>query len=188
MQALALQYDVQTFLQTDNRSRHCQEPQIQSEQKIEVIQNCFEGQVDDQIEAFMEIIIKAGRQAEMMKIFDYFLKQVKAYKHIGTAYVTSAKELTERQKLAIEARLLELTDFISFEMVYQTDPSLIGGMVIRIGDKVVDSSIKTKLENMSKELTFCLSGSLPSVYKAEHNFILNIFQPVSESGLHHQSN
>ncbi len=127
-------------------------PQIQSEQKIEVIQNCFEGQVDDQIEAFMEIIIKAGRQAEMMKIFDYFLKQVKAYKHIGTAYVTSAKELTERQKLAIEARLLELTDFISFEMVYQTDPSLIGGMVIRIGDKVVDSSIKTKLENMSKEL------------------------------------
>ena len=88
----------------------------------------------------------------MIKIFDYFLKQIKAYKHIGTAYVTSAKELTERQKLAIETRLLELTDFISFEMVYQTDPSLIGGMIIRIGDKVVDSSIKTKLENMSKEL------------------------------------
>ena len=66
--------------------------------------------------------------------------------------MTSAKELTERQKLAIETRLLELTDFISFEMVYQTDPSLIGGMIIRIGDKVVDSSIKTKLENMSKEL------------------------------------
>lgn len=127
-------------------------PQIQKEQKLEVIKNCFEHQVDEQIESFMEIIIKAGRQAEMMHIFDYFLKQVKAYKHIGTAYVTSAKELTEHQKLSIEKRLLELTDYVSFEMVYQTDVSLIGGMIIRIGDKVVDSSIKTKLENMSKEL------------------------------------
>lgn len=145
--------DVRTlFVSNPDLMKLLTHPQIQSEQKIEVIQKCFESQVDDQIESFMEIIIKAGRQAEMIKIFDYFLKQIKAYKHIGTAYVTSAKELTERQKLAIETRLLELTDFISFEMVYQTDPSLIGGMIIRIGDKVVDSSIKTKLENMSKEL------------------------------------
>ncbi len=37
-------------------------------------------------------------------------------------------------------------------MHYQTDASLIGGMVIRIGDRVVDSSIKSKLEEMSRNL------------------------------------
>ena len=38
------------------------------------------------------------------------------------------------------------------EMSYQEDPSLIGGLVIRIEDRVVDSSIKTKLEKLSKTL------------------------------------
>ena len=38
------------------------------------------------------------------------------------------------------------------EMIYSVDKSLIGGIVIRIGDKVVDSSIKTRLENLKREL------------------------------------
>ena len=47
---------------------------------------------------------------------------------------------------------METTSYQSFEMHYETDPSLIGGMVIRIGDRVVDSSIKTRLENLSRQL------------------------------------
>ena len=49
-------------------------------------------------------------------------------------------------------RLEETTKYESFEMNYQVDAALIGGMVIRIGDRVVDSSIKTKLYEMSREL------------------------------------
>ena len=37
-------------------------------------------------------------------------------------------------------------------MDYQVDDSLIGGMIIRIGDRVVDSSIRSKLDNLTKEL------------------------------------
>ena len=37
-------------------------------------------------------------------------------------------------------------------MNYQIDKSIIGGMIIRIGDRVVDSSIKSKLENMAAGL------------------------------------
>ena len=49
-------------------------------------------------------------------------------------------------------RLLQTTKYESFEMNYQVDASLIGGMVIRVGDRVVDSSIRTKLEDMKKQL------------------------------------
>ena len=38
-------------------------------------------------------------------------------------------------------------------MNYAVDKSLIGGMVVRIGDRVVDSSVKTKLETMARELS-----------------------------------
>lgn len=127
-------------------------PQIAKEEKIAVIENCFGGKVDDAITGFLTIVVKAGRQAELERIFVYFLNAVKAYKHIGTAYVTSAAALTDAQKTAVEARLLQLTDNVSYEIFYSVDPSLIGGMVIRIGDKVVDSSIKTQLETISKQL------------------------------------
>lgn len=127
-------------------------PQISKEDKIQIIKECFDGKADDAITGFMVIVVKAGRQTEFMAIFDYFLEAVKAYKHIGTAYVTSAVELTDEQKAAVEARLLELTDNVAYDMVYRVDAALIGGMVIRIGDKVVDSSIKTKLETISRQL------------------------------------
>ena len=42
---------------------------------------------------------------------------------------------------------------MQFEMHYDVDASLLGGMVIRIGDRVVDSSIKTRLYGLKKELS-----------------------------------
>ncbi len=83
---------------------------------------------------------------------DYFIRSVKEYKKIGTAYVATAVELSKNQKKEVENRLLETTSYVQMEMEYSVDKSLIGGMVIRIGDRVVDTSIKNKLNELSKEL------------------------------------
>ena len=53
----------------------------------------------------------------------------------------------------LEKKLLETTAYVAFEMHYSVDPALLGGMVIRIGDHVVDSSIKTRLYELKKELS-----------------------------------
>ena len=50
----------------------------------------------------------------------------------------------------MDKRLLETTKYESFVMKYEVDPALIGGMNIQIGDRVVDSSIKKKLNNIAK--------------------------------------
>lgn len=80
------------------------------------------------------------------------MAKVKEYKKIGVVYVTTAVQLTQSQKDDVEKRLLETTSYTKFEMNYTVDAGLIGGMVIRIGDRVVDSSIKSKLDAMSREL------------------------------------
>lgn len=67
--------------------------------------------------------------------------------------MTSAMELSEAQKEAVEKRLLETTKYVKFEMHYAVDSALIGGMVIRIGDRVVDSSVRTKLNDLARELS-----------------------------------
>ena len=55
-------------------------------------------------------------------------------------------------KKKIKDRLLETTSFKEMEMDFSVDPSLIGGLKIRIGDRVVDSSISSKLDGLKSEL------------------------------------
>ena len=66
--------------------------------------------------------------------------------------MTTAVPLKDDQCKKIEQRLLDTTEYAKMEMHYNLDQSLIGGMVIRIGDRVVDSSIKTKLSELQKDL------------------------------------
>ena len=47
---------------------------------------------------------------------------------------------------------METTKYKSVEIEYEVDESLIGGMIIRIKDRIVDNSVKTKLESISREL------------------------------------
>ena len=64
--------------------------------------------------------------------------------------------LTEGETMSrlfdLDWQLLATTSYQTFDVYYHVDPTLIGGMVIRVGDRVVDSSIRTKLEDMKKQL------------------------------------
>ncbi len=93
------------------------------------------------------------RYGKIEEILDTFIAEVKEYNHIGTVDVTTAVDLSAQEKEDIEKRLLDTTDYEQIECNYVTvDPTLIGGMIIRIGDRVVDSSIRTKLDKMEREL------------------------------------
>ena len=127
-------------------------PKIIREEKESVIENIFRGRVSDEIVELMKLMIAKGRYSQIESVFDYVIGLVKEEKKIGIAYVASALPLTGDQKANIIRRLLDTTKYEQFEMNYSVDKSLIGGVVIRIGDRVVDSSIKTKLYEFSKDL------------------------------------
>ena len=101
----------------------------------------------------LPLIILLSSQVILIAVFTYFIDEVKEYKNIGTAYVTSAMELSDAQKAAVEKRLLETTKYVKFEMHYDVDSEVIGRMEIRIGDRVVDSSVRTKLYDLTRELS-----------------------------------
>ena len=101
---------------------------------------------------FLVTIVAKDRSSEINSIFNYFTDKVKEHKKIGTAYVTTPMELSGDMKKKVMQRLLDTTGYKEFEMVYSVEPELIGGMVIRIGDRVVDSSIRSKLDMLSRRL------------------------------------
>ena len=127
-------------------------PKVVREEKIAIIENIFKGKVSEVLCGFLVRVVSAGRYELLDEILECFIARVKEYKKIGIAYVVTPSELEESQRKNVENRLLETTGYSEMEMHYETDPGLIGGMRIRIGDKVVDSSISTKLTNLAREL------------------------------------
>lgn len=114
---------------------------IVKEEKVKIVEDIFAEKISAEFVGLLRLIVEKGHFAKVDTVLDYFIDCVKEYKNIGTAYVTSAMELSEAQKAAVEKRLLETTKYVKFEMHYAVDSALIGGMVIRIGDRVVDSSV-----------------------------------------------
>ena len=154
LDSVAEQVDIlaQSFAENPELLKLLTHPKISKEEKISVIENIFKGRFSDDIVGFLVIITEKDRGAEIVNIFNYFRAKVREYKKIGVAHVVSATELSAQQRARVEEKLLQQTSYEKFEVEYKVDASLIGGMIIRIGDRVVDSSIRTKMDNMTKNL------------------------------------
>ena len=142
----------QSFLENEDLSKLLLHPNIEKSEKIRVIENIYKGRISDEITGLMTMLVDKGHGKDFISVFDYVIHAIKEEKGIGVAYITSAIALKKDQKDKIEQRLLETTNYKSIEGIYQVDRTIIGGLVIRISETVVDSSIKTQLEKLSKQL------------------------------------
>ncbi len=137
-------------------------PQIIKEEKLKVVENIFKGRVSDDLMGFLETVIEKGRQKELPKILDYFVNRVKEYKKIGIVTVTSAVELSVEQKAHTEAKLLETTAFVSLEVTYSVEPAILGGLVIRIGDRCGGQQHQDKTRGDPERLNEAAAGVIPA--------------------------
>ena len=128
-------------------------PKIDKEEKLQIIETVFKGRVSDEMVGLLKMLEEKGHSKNIKDVLIYYIDRVYDYKNIGMAVVTTAFELSDAQKNDVEKRLLETTAYVSFNVEYKVDPDIIGGMVIRIKDRVVDSSIRTKINNLSRELS-----------------------------------
>ena len=145
---------IQQILHEDNElSKLMNHPKIVKEEKIEILEQIFKGRVQAEITGLMRMLVSKGHYGDIESVFAYFIDQLNEYKNIGTAYATAPMPLSDSQKEQIKKKLLETTKYVEFELHYDVDESLIGGMVIRIGDRVVDSSVKSRLMTLTRELS-----------------------------------
>lgn len=127
-------------------------PRVTKEEKINILESVFKNRFSDEIVGFLTIILNNGRFGDLESIISYYMKRVKEFKYIGVVDVISAMELTHVQKTDIESKILQTTNFNTLEIDYTIDHSLLGGMIIKIGDQVMDSSVRTKLLLLEKNL------------------------------------
>lgn len=112
------------------------------------------GEVNPLVLKLVANLASENKLPMMSEIVDEFQREVDVYRGIeGTenAEVTTAIPLDEDYQLKLGQRI---TEIIGKPVVLKTkvDPSILGGIVIRVGDKLIDGSIRSKLDALKKEL------------------------------------
>ena len=101
---------------------------------------------------FISIVIKKGRTKEIPNILKHFSHLTLRSKNVGEAEVTVARELSDDKKKALEEKLISSTSFDKFIIDYKVDESLMAGIKVKIDDKVLDMTYKTKMFDLTKSL------------------------------------
>ncbi|MBC2717828.1 MAG: F0F1 ATP synthase subunit delta [Desulfobacteraceae bacterium] len=103
------------------------------------------------INSFVLLLFDKGRINFLRDVFSYYSVLADELKGVVKANLTTATELTDETLEQIRNSLSTMTGKdVSLET--KQDASLIGGIVTRIGDIVLDGSIKTQLQNMRESL------------------------------------
>ena len=126
-------------------------PAVPVEKKIEIIEDVFTSQIKPDILNFLKIIAEKKRFSELDLIIDAFKKEYDEIKNIKRITVISAVDITDEYKNKI---LTKLQDKLQKNVIadWEIDASIIGGLIIHIDDNIIDTSIKNKLENLSKNI------------------------------------
>ncbi|MCR5476674.1 MAG: ATP synthase F1 subunit delta [Lachnospiraceae bacterium] len=127
-------------------------PSVSKPEKLEIAEKVFRGRMSDELVGFVMTVVDKERFSELEDIFDYYIAKVKEAQGIGVAYVTTPERIDVVTQKEVERKLLETTSYREMEMHFQTDPSIIGGIVIRIGDRVADASVRTRINDLTRQL------------------------------------
>lgn len=97
---------------------------------------------------FLLLVASKRRLFAVRTMIRDFLALDDADRGVSRAQVTVAEPLTDGQLSALKQSLVEATGGKSVEVDMKVDPEIIGGIVVRLGSRMVDASIKTKLNSI----------------------------------------
>jgi len=124
-------------------------PIIKTDKKQAVLKEVFSGKLNKVTDAYVKLITDKKRELYLAEIADEFVNQYKHKKQILTAVVTTANGIDE----TIRKKVMEIVKGVSNSDVVleeKINKDLIGGFIIRVGDKQVDASIARKLSNLKR--------------------------------------
>ncbi len=126
-------------------------PIINGDKKLMVLKKVFSGKVSTLSMSFFEIITHKGREGQLEGIAKEYIRILKEYKGIQTAIVTSAIGLDDKLRSEVYKIIKESLNS-EIELIEKVNKDLIGGFILRVGDKQYDASISRDLRLMKQEL------------------------------------
>ena len=131
--------------------RFLEHPMVPAKSKKETIQQIFSDDVSPMVLQFLYVIIDRRRESVLAAAIDGYIDLYRAAQNIEVAKIHVVKSLTAAEEAKLLAGLEKLTGK-KIDPLYYIDPAIIGGIVIQIGDRLIDGSLTRQLRDMEHTL------------------------------------
>jgi F-type H+-transporting ATPase subunit delta len=142
---------VRTFEGSDDLRMALTDPQLPIERRIAVIEELMGGKALTTSVALASMAVGAGQASELPAIVERFVELAAAERKHEVAEVRSAIALDQEQTTRLAAALGKATGKV-VEVKVVVDPEVLGGIVARVGDTVIDGSVRHKLDQLKGTL------------------------------------
>ena len=125
-------------------------PALPLEQRIATAQGVF-ATLSQPVRNTIFLLIRRGRIEQLPRVVSEFVRLDDRRQGITHATATSASPLTDLEVKALTARLEQMTGG-RIALATDVDESLLGGLIVRVGDRLIDGSVRGRLERLRNQL------------------------------------
>ncbi|MFA0961753.1 ATP synthase F1 subunit delta [Roseivirga sp. BDSF3-8] len=127
-------------------------PVVPPSKKLSILKSIFEGKVNNLTLQFFEIITRKSRESFLPLIAKEFRNQYNIHKGIQRAEVITTFPLSEELRTEF-LTLIKKETGKEIELKEKVDPAILGGFILKIGDRQIDDSVSSKLKELRYKLT-----------------------------------
>ena len=126
-------------------------PRIERNEKKRIMRKLFEGKVNRLLMSFIEIIIEKGRFNLITVITQKFDELDDALKGVVKVQVKTFMPLNQNEKDKLQSKLVQVTGK-KISLKELVDKSVLGGLWVKIGDTLIDGTVKGRFEHLKENL------------------------------------
>lgn len=143
--------DAHTFLSNRDLFSFLTSPQVPQMEKFKSIDTLMKD-YDKLFKNFLKVLISRNQINLFQNIKEDFINQVQSSTGKISATITSAVKISDSQRKLIIQNICKIFDVNKVDVHEQIDQKILGGLIINVGDTVIDISTSNKLENLKKHL------------------------------------
>jgi F-type H+-transporting ATPase subunit delta len=140
-----------TFESSDELRMALSDPALPADRRVAVVEELLGGKALRASVALSSFVVAAGRAGELPEIVDRFVELAAAEQRRAVAEVRSAVPLSGEQTDRLREALNHATGK-DVDVKVVVDPSVLGGVVARVGDVVIDGSVRRRLEQLKEQI------------------------------------
>jgi F-type H+-transporting ATPase subunit delta len=135
----------------DHIRRTLETPRVPKAQKVEILRRALEGRTPEPFHRWVVAVVKRGRQA----LFDTISREYNGLLDVKFNRVHARVTLARRVDRDLQQAITERLSTVLGKTViphFREDPALLGGVVVRVGDRVIDGSVRRRMAALRRHI------------------------------------
>ncbi len=140
---------------------------LSGEEREQLVERIFSGRVSEPVEAFITVLARRDRLFVLRAAAMKFRNLLNIRKGLMEVHVTTSKPLSEQRNAELSKTISEQLDS-DVILIDHVDPNMLGGIVVRVGDRVFSASLAASIDKLSNRLARRIAlAAMPSTLKED---------------------